>query len=189
MSSSPDLSNLLLLCIDVQPVFLQAVSPGGQLQRRCAFALQAAAGLKIDILFTEQVPAKLGRTEAGLIALSPHAPVFAKNAFSALGDSNLRAAVLDRGREHLLLSGLETSVCVYQTALDARAAGLEVTLLSDCVAARRADDARVCLDALIRAGVHVLPSETVFYSLLHDTTHPFFKAYTQLVKKYSDSGL
>lgn len=189
MSASPDLSTLLLLCIDVQPVFLQAVSPGGQLERRCAFALQAAAGLKIDALFTEQVPAKLGGTAPGLIAVSPHAPVFAKNAFSALADPHIRQAILERGREHLLLSGLETSVCVYQTALDARAAGLEVTLLSDCVGARRADDARVCLDALIRAGVHVLPSETVFYSLLRDTSHPFFKAYTQLVKNHGDTGL
>jgi hypothetical protein len=69
--------------------------------------------------------------------------------------------------------------------LDALAAGLQVTLLSDCVAARRPDDARVCMEALVRAGVHVLPSETIFYSLLHDVSNPFFKTYTQLVKTFS----
>ena len=57
-----------------------------------------------------------------------------------------------------------------------------MTILSDAVGARRPDDARVCLDALARSGAHVLPAETVFYALLHDVAHPFFKAYTQLVK-------
>jgi nicotinamidase-related amidase len=189
MSSPSDVSALLLLCIDLQPVFLKAVSPDGALERRCAFAIQAAAGLGIDALFTEQVPAKLGGTVAALTAHAPQATVFGKDTFSAFADPAIRSAVLDPRREHVLLCGLETSVCVYQTALDARATGLEVTLLSDCVGARRADDARVCLDALIRAGVHVLPSETVFYALLRDVKHPFFKAYTQLVKNHGDTGL
>jgi hypothetical protein len=57
--------------------------------------------------------------------------------------------------------------------------------LSDAVGARRTDDARVCLDALARSGAHVLPAETVFYALLRDVSHPFFRAYTQLVKSHS----
>ena len=40
------------------------------------------------------------------------------------------------------------------------------------------------MDALARSGVHLLPSETIFYSLLHDAGHPFFKEFTKLVKKY-----
>jgi hypothetical protein len=58
--------------------------------------------------------------------------------------------------------------------------------LSDAVGARRPDDARVCLDSLMRAGAHVLPSETVFYALLREVGHPFFRAYTQLVKQHSE---
>jgi len=57
-------------------------------------------------------------------------------------------------------------------------------VLSDAIGARRPDDARTCLDALAAVGVHVLPSETVFYALLHDIGHPFFRAYTQLVKTH-----
>jgi hypothetical protein len=43
----------------------------------------------------------------------------------------------------------------------------------------------VCLDALARAGAHILPAETVFYSILGSAKHPSFRAYTQLVKKYA----
>lgn len=185
MKASHPLEGVLLLCIDMQPVFVSAVTNGARIQRRCEFAIAAAHGLGLPVAFTEQVPQKLGGTAPELLALAFGAPVFGKNTFSALADDGIRDALLrDRSVEHLLLCGVETSVCVYQTALDARAAKLEVTVLSDAVTARRTDDADYCLDALVRAGVHVLPSEAVFYSLLHDVKHPFFKAYTQLVKAH-----
>jgi nicotinamidase-related amidase len=189
MSESPSASDarssLLLLCIDLQPVFLEAMAAGDAVQRRCAFAIQAAVGMGLEVVFTEQVPGKLGATAPALLGLvmSPH--IFAKESFSALEDPAIREAIISRKTEHVLLCGIETSVCVYQTALDALAAGLQVTLLSDCVGARRPDDAKVCMDALIRAGVHVLPSETVFYALLHDVRHDFFRSYTKLVKTHS----
>ncbi len=175
----------LLLCIDMQPVFLRAVADGPRVQRRCGFAIAAATGLGLPVGFTEQVPQKLGGTTPELLALAPGAGVFGKNTFSALGDDGIRDALFDgRHVAHLLLCGIETSVCVYQTSLDALAAGRHVTILGDCVGARRPDDARLCLEALIRAGAHVLPSETVFYALLHDVKHPFFKPYTELVKSH-----
>ncbi len=182
-----DHRNLLLLCLDLQPPFLKAMHAPDVLQRRCAFAIQAAAGLGLDVLFTEQVPEKLGPTAPALLALLPTPVTLAKTAFSAFTDDAIRSAIETRRTEHILLCGLETPVCVYQTALDARAAGIEVTLLSDCLGARRPDDARVCLNALARAGAHILPSETVFYSLLRDVHHPFFRSFTQLVKQHASA--
>lgn len=176
----------LLLCVDMQPVFVRAVTDGEQVQRRCEFAVAAAQGLGLPILFTEQVPEKLGGTAPSLRALAPAARVSGKRTFSALADPAIRDAILRDGSvEHLLLCGVETSVCVYQTAIAAIAHDLTVTILSDAVGARRPEDARTCLDALARSGVHVLPAETVFYALLHDIGHPFFKPYTQLVKSAS----
>ena len=175
----------LLLCIDMQPVFVRAMAEGARVQRRCEFAIGAAVGLGLPVAFTEQVPQKLGGTAPELLAIAFGAPVFGKSTFSALADDGIRDALLrDRGVEHLLLCGIETPVCVYQTAVAALADKLHVTVLSDAVGARRDDDAAACLAELVRAGAHVLPSETVFYALLHDVKHPFFKAYTQLVKSH-----
>lgn len=175
----------LLMCVDMQPVFVRAVSEGERVQKRCALAIAAARGIGMPVLFTEQVPEKLGSTDPVLRALAPDALALGKRAFSALSDDGIRNAVVrDMQIEHLLLCGIETSVCVYQTTIEALAQGLQVTILSDAVSARRPDDARACLDALTRAGAHVLPVETVFYSLLHDVSHPFFKQYTQLVKSH-----
>lgn len=177
---------MLLLCVDLQPVFVRAIADGARVQRRCEFAVAAAVGLGLPVAFTEQVPQKLGGTAPELRALAPGAAVFGKDTFSALADDTLYAALLQPGKvEHLLLCGIETPICIYQTAIAALAAGLPVTLLSDALGARRADDAAACLTALRHAGAHVLPSETVFYALLRDVRHPCFKAYTQLVKSHA----
>jgi nicotinamidase-related amidase len=186
-SSSADITpgDVTLVCIDMQPVFIRAMTESARVQRRCEFAVAAAKGLGLPVVFTEQVPQKLGPTAPELVALAPDARTFGKNTFSALAAPAIREALVgDDPSRHLLLCGIETPVCVYQTAIAALAAGLTVTVLSDAVGARRPDDARACLEALARAGVHVLPSETVFYALLYDVQHPFFKAYTQLVKSH-----
>ncbi len=187
MSAADPAAGTLLLCLDLQPVFLRAVANGDALLRRCQLAVAAARGLGIAVAFTEQVPAKLGSTEPALLNLVETPVVHAKETFSALASgSAVRAALLEkRGVRHLVLCGVETPICVYQTAADALEAGLDAIVLSDCVGARREADARTCLDALARSGARILPSETLFYSLLRASTHPFFRAYTELVKKYA----
>ncbi len=174
----------LLLCLDLQPVFLAAICDSQRVHWRCSFALEAAAGLGVPVIFTEQVPDKLGRTAEDLLGLVAKPTVFGKVTFSALGDKTVAAHLASTGARHLLIAGLETPVCVYQTATDALQAGYQVTLLSDCLGARRTDDATVTLAQLRHAGCRVLPAESVFYALLREAKHPFFRAYTQLVKKY-----
>lgn len=185
-ASLPPPDDMYLLCVDMQPKFVAAIAGGIAVRLRCEFTLAAAVGLGVPVGFTEQVPEKLGAVSRELKEVAPRAPTWSKTAFSALGDAAIRDAVLhQRETRHLLLCGIETPVCIYQTAIAAIAEGLHVTVLSDAVGARRRDDAETCLSAMARLGVHVLPSETVFYSLLHDVGHPFFRAYTQLVKTYA----
>jgi nicotinamidase-related amidase len=173
----------VLVCLDVQPTFMRVIQDGSRVLQRCQLAVASARGLGLPIVFTEQVPDKLGATEPSLLELAPGAPVAPKSTFSALSDGGAREAILgDSNIEHLLLCGIETPICVYQTAIAALGQGLAVTVLSDAVGARRPDDARVCLEGLARLGAHILPTETVFYALLHDASHPFFKEFTKRVK-------
>jgi nicotinamidase-related amidase len=187
VSDPKPVEGALLLCLDLQPAFLGVVGSGQELLRRCQFAVAAARLLGIPIAFTEQVPSKLGTTEPLLLGLADPAEVHAKDTFSALAEgSPVRAALTgSRNIEHLILCGVETPICVFQTAVDALKAGIEVTVLSDCVGARRDADARACLESLSRAGAHILPSETVFYTVVGGAAHPAFKAFTQLVKAHA----
>lgn len=174
----------LLLCLDLQPVFLAAISDSHRFHWRCSFALEAATGLGVPVVFTEQVPNKLGHTAGDLLALCRDPEVLPKTAFSPFAEKKLAAHIRSLGHKQLLICGLETPICVYQTAMDALKGGYKVTLLSDCLGARRQDDADAVLAQLAHDGCRVLPAETVFYALLHEAGHPYFRDYTNLVKKY-----
>ncbi|MGF1449501.1 MAG: isochorismatase family protein [Opitutales bacterium] len=174
-----------LLAIDLQSALLPALPEPERLRQRCRFALRAAQLFEIPVFFTEQVPEKLGPTDASLLDCldPPPANVFSKSAFSAFGCEPLVNALDAAAIAHLLVIGIETPVCVYQSILDARRRDLDVTLLTDAIGARRPDDAAALLPVLREAGCHCLPSETVFYSLLGDAGHPRFRDFTQLVKQ------
>jgi len=184
MKSDHALALPLLLCIDMQPAFLAAIPESQRVHWRCSFALEAARGLELPVLFTEQVPGKLGGTAADLLALCEKPEAMGKDAFSAFGNDKIAARLRARGTKHLLLCGIETPVCVFQTARDALQAGYQVTILADCIGARRPDDAARVLAHLAQAGCAVLPAETIFYSLLQNARHAFFRDYTAVVKKY-----
>lgn len=174
---------LALLVVDAQPVFLNAIPAGARLADDCRFAVAAARALGVRVIFCEQRPDKLGGTHEAVRAAAPDAPVFAKSAFSAFGAPGLPEWLRDHEITHLLIAGLETPICVYQTVLAAAAAGLDTTVLADATGGRRAADHEAARRTLEKKSeCRFLPAETVFYALLGDSSHPAFKTFSALVK-------
>lgn len=178
---------LVLLIVDAQDVFLRALPAGGvPLARRCAFAAAAAKLLEIPVALTEQVPAKLGSTNAAVReAAGAEAAVFDKSAFSAFAAEGLGEWLGGQGATHLLVAGLETPICVYLTVLDALAADYDVTVLTDATGGRRPVDFPPVWRLMESAGARLLPSETVFYSIMRDARHARFRDFTALVKHHA----
>jgi nicotinamidase-related amidase len=175
------------LVVDLQPVFLELVQGTENFTANCRFLIESLNLFQIPLFLTEQVPEKLGRTSNEFLSLAPTAPVFKKDTFSALGATGLFDVLADDGIEHLLLAGVETSICVYLTALEALSADLEVTILTDCVTCRRPSDGEWVLRKLATAGCHLLPVESVFYGILGGANHPHFRAFSKLVNNRSPS--
>lgn len=193
MSDNPSnntafMKSVALLVIDVQEPFLKAIASREILLRRCQFAVRAASLLSMRVVFTEQMPEKLGPLHPSLVQKIDEPAVFAKSAFSALGAPGLRQFLEENEISHLILAGLETPICVYQTAIEATGAEFSVTVLSDCTEARRTDDAAAAIAALraLAPRCHVLPSETVFYSIVADANHPKFRDFTALIKSFNE---
>ncbi|MFU8847316.1 MAG: isochorismatase family protein [Opitutales bacterium] len=180
---SDPIQHLGLLCIDLQDSFLQAIPERHALLRRCRFALDAAQLLGVSVAATEQLPEKLGPTHPELTGAWPeNTPVFPKGSFSALEAEGLHRWIESNQIDHLLLIGIEVPICIYQTAVQALGDDLGVTLLSDCVGQRRHEDREAVFQQLLAMEAHILPSETIFYSLLGSAEHPKFRDYTKLVK-------
>lgn len=176
--------HLGLLLIDFQDVFLKEIPDRERLLKRSTFALKAAELLDISVAVTEQIPEKLGATTGALSSYwEVNTPVFGKSAFSAFDAEGLQQWIEIKQIDHLLLAGIETSICVYQTALQALGADIGVTLLSDCISERRLEDRAPVLEQLLSMDAHILPSETIFYSLIGSAAHPQFREFNELVKE------
>lgn len=180
------MKDIALLVLDVQDSLLEVIPKRNELLRRCCFAVEAANLLNVQLIYTEQCPDKLGTTNAALMAAGlANAQYFPKKTFSAFGAPGFADFLKDTHLKHILIVGLETSICVYQTIMDAIRNDLHVTVLSDCSSGRRNEDSRAIIAALQNSGCHHLPSETIFYSLLQTSEDPRFKQFNNIVKKYS----
>ncbi|MDR2982388.1 MAG: isochorismatase family protein [Puniceicoccales bacterium] len=175
---------LALLVLDVQDIFLRAMACGDAVRKSCRFAVQAAKLLGIPVVYTEQTPSKLGPTTPDVLGAAGDDPViFPKDSFSSFGADGFSEWLEEHEITHLLICGIETSICIYQTALQAIDSDMEVTLLTDALGARRSQDHEAALQALARkTECHLLPSETVFYSILGTSKHPCFKTFNSLVR-------
>lgn len=180
------MKDIALLILDMQDVFLDVIPKKKEILRRCCYAVEAAGLLGIQVIYTEQSPEKLKETNKELIDIGlANAKCFEKKTFSAFGAPGFIDFLKQKDLKHFLIAGLETSICVYQTITDAMRHGLDVTMLSDCVAGRRDEDSYAIVASLQNSECHRLPSETVFYSMLQTSEDPRFKQFNNLVKKYS----
>jgi nicotinamidase-related amidase len=172
--------NAVLVVIDVQDKLLVKIPTAAVLVRNTAFLLDVARLLEVPVRATEQYPKGLGPTTAEL-ARRLTAPLPAKTAFSCCGAGTFQDELKVLQRPNAILAGMETHVCVAQTALDLLDAGLHVFLPVDALAARSAVDHDAALRRLEQAGAVPTSAEAVAFELLADASHPQFKAVSKLV--------
>ncbi len=170
------------LLLDLQDKLVANVDNSQDLIDSNCIWLNVCDLLGINCVITEQVPDKLGQSCDPVRQLAQRVPVIAKDTFSAFGSQEFAEIVRKKNISHLVITGVETAICVYLTALEALSKKLKVTVLSDCVSGRRRNDSEVALADLSRRGVTVLPLETFVYSLLESAAHDQFKAVSALIK-------
>jgi nicotinamidase-related amidase len=86
------------------------------------------------------------------------------------------------GRRTIVLCGIETHVCILQSAFDLLAAGWDVYVVIDAVGSRQLEDHQIAMERMRQAGIKVVTSEMVMFEWCESSTHPNFKAISQLVK-------
>ena len=144
--------------------------------------IRCAQLLEIPIVGTEQIPDKLGPTSEPFKSLLENVPMIAKSAFSCCGDPKFMEVFQSLGKRQAILVGIETHVCVYQTALDLLEAGFEVFVVADAVSSRAPENKALALQAMRAAGAQVLPAETILFARLRDAADPRFKGLLKLIK-------
>ena len=171
-----------VVLIDAQETLLSGIGKKDDLVDALLLLIQSIKILKLPLIVTEQVPDKLGGTAEIISAHFINNNPISKSAFSIFGSVEFRTHLKELNINHLILTGIETSICIYLSAIDALKAGYEVTILSDCVGARRRKDERVVLTKLESSGCHVIPLESFLYGYLGTAEHPDFRLISKLVR-------
>ena len=178
----PTTDNALLLLVDVQGKLARLMHDAEDMIRQQQILIEACRILEIPVVWAEQLPDKLGATVPELADKLDGLQPAAKSSFGCLGDARLHDAIRASGRDRVLLSGIETHVCVWQTAAALRREGYQVHLITDAVSSRSALNRDIGLQRMAAAGVHLSNVEMVLFELMVDATHPRFRDVTRLLK-------
>ncbi len=172
-----------LIVVDIQEGFRNAIPDFAMIASRASTVVRGFQALDLPVLITEQYPKGLGRTAEEVQFILPNEfEAFSKTAFSSCGSDLFLEKLNDLGIRQVVLCGLETHVCVSQTAHDLIENGLQVQLLIDVVGSRFDHDKRAGLEKMNNAGVISSSVEMVFFELMRDAKHEKFKEIQGLIK-------
>ncbi len=172
----------ILVFIDVQGKLHEIMCDRESLDGNLERMIRCAQLLEIPIVGTEQIPEKLGATNEPFKSMLADVPMLPKTAFSCWGEPAFRDAFKSHGKKQAILIGIETHVCVYQTAIDLLEDGIEVFIIADAVGSRAAENKQLAIQAMRDAGAEIIPAETALFALLRDAADPRFKELLKLIK-------
>ena len=173
----------LLLIIDVQGRLAPAVFGADKLERNIQKLIRACHVLEVPLLVTEQYPKGLGNTIPSLRELMVEAVVVEKSSFSCCGSQEFMRQLRALNRNDILIAGMETHVCVYQTAIELLDFGYNVHLLTDCVSSRSEENRELGIRCIEKAGAALTSTEMALFELLRVAEGERFKAISAIVKE------
>ncbi|MBQ7208020.1 MAG: hydrolase [Lentisphaeria bacterium] len=183
MSFIPSGGSSRLVMIDVQERLVPAMSGFDGTGNRIRLLLNGARELALPVIVTEQYPQGLGGTLPDFsVLLPPEAPVIAKTGFSVFEEPLFVEELKKNKPETLIFCGIESHVCVFQSALDSLEAGYRTVVSADAVTSRKPEDRELALAQMRASGVLVMSSEAILFMLLRTAKHPAFKAVSKLVR-------
>jgi nicotinamidase-related amidase len=176
-----DRKSAQVLVVDLQERLVPAMWNVEPVLKQARAMILAARDLGLPVICTEQYPKGLGATVPSIREVLPSPPL-AKMHFACGSDEAVHRALAETGRRQVIVVGVETHVCVYQSCRDLLAEGYEVHLCADAVTSRREEHRQVALEALREGGALVTSVETSIFDLLHVAGTPEFKSVSAYLK-------
>lgn len=168
-----DAAQSVLLIIDIQEKLLPVIHEKDQVLENALWMTRLANLLEIPLMVSEQYPKGLGGTVPELRKELPADAVREKTSFSCMG--GCLNGLSGNDRNQVILCGIETHVCVLQTALDFLAEGKDVFIVDEAVGSRRSRDKELALERMKAEGARIVSREMVAFEWLRGASHPQFR--------------
>jgi nicotinamidase-related amidase len=182
VSAKLDPNRTTLVVVDVQEAFRKAIPDFDRIAGAIATLIEGASIIGVPVVLTEQYPKGLGETVPEVAEHLPEGTEpLEKVVFSAAEAEDFDLG----GRDQALVCGVETHVCVNQTALDLLDSGVDVQVAEDAVGSRTDENKQVGLHKMERAGAEITSVETALFELLGRAGTDEFKRIQKLILDYA----
>ncbi len=172
----------VLLIVDVQEKLVAVMEEKSKIIKNIKKLISLFHILNLPILVTEQYPKGIGRLILPLKeAIVEYHPI-EKVTFSCFGEESFIGELDKRKAKNLVITGIETHICILQTALDALSRGYKVHLPNDAVCSRQKSNWKVGMEKMRKAGVIITSTETVIFELLEKADTPEFRTILKVIK-------
>jgi nicotinamidase-related amidase len=172
----------IAVIIDIQNKLFPFISENGKLTNNLVRLIKGIKILDIGIIVTVQYLKGLGDTIEPVKEALGNYEHLEKSSFSCCGDSEFMKRLNESGKKNVILCGIESHVCVLQTALDLIAKGLQPVLIEDCVSSRNLNDKKIAVERMRQEGALISTYESVLFELLEVSGTETFKQISKIVK-------
>jgi nicotinamidase-related amidase len=174
--------NSVLVIVDIQDKLAVVMEQKEKVTKNCLHIIETAKLLGIPMILTEQYPKGLGQTISGIKEALPEYNPLEKVTFDCCKGDGFLQKIASLRKTHIILTGMETHVCVLQTCLGLMGKGYFVHLVSDAVCSRKKDDFKTGRKMMRDAGAVLTCTETVLFQLLEKAGTPEFKAISKRIR-------
>jgi isochorismate hydrolase len=174
--------NSMLVIIDIQDRLASVMDVRDQVILNCSHLIELSKLMSIPILLTEQYPKGLGQTVKEIRDILPVYKPIEKLTFDCCEEKTFLEEVKKLGKKNIILTGMETHICVLQTCLGLLKEGFNVHVVKDSVSSRKKENWKTGLEFMKQAGSVITCTETVLFQILKIAGTNEFKAISKRIK-------
>ena len=174
--------NTCLVVIDIQEKLLPVMAEPERVVKNTAVLIHIAKALNIPIPWCQQVPKALGPTVGELSSLLADIKPIDKSTFSCCGEEVFLTKIDELKARSAILCGIESHVCIFQTARDLIQHGLYVHVVADATSSRTQENKTIGINRMAKEGAVITSTEMLLFELLRDANYEKFRELAKLIK-------
>lgn len=171
------------LVVDIQERLFPVMWEKEKLLTNCLLLIRGLHALNLPVVVTQQYTRGLGETIPEIQSALPEFSYIEKRDFSCGDEPAVVSKLEDTGVKHVIICGIESHVCVLQTAIDLKEKGFIPVVVADCISSRKPESLELAMERFRYENIIVTSAESILFELTRTSTAPEFKAISNLVKQ------
>jgi nicotinamidase-related amidase len=172
----------LLAIVDIQTKLLNVMFDKERLISNCSKLIQSAKLLEIPMILTEQYPEGMGPTDSTILKLLPEMKAVTKMSFSCCGVGDFDQRLKSFGKKQVMVIGIESHICVLQTAHDLLHQGYFIYVPYDAVSSRKEGDYKNAQERMRQAGAVIGSVESAIFEMMKTAEISVFRQISKIIK-------